>query len=89
MLRIIVVTLIAFVVSFMSSCGSKNAGPNSDRPHATIQMRDGSTMTGVISATSPSEIILNGDDNTTHTLPTAQVKSVEYDEAPSPPEPPV
>jgi hypothetical protein len=85
MRRIIVVTLITFTVSVISSCGNKDAGSNSDRPHATIQMRDGSTMTGVITATSPSELTLSGDDNTTHTLPTAQVKSVEYDEAPPAP----
>src|SRR5256885_6631285 len=51
MRRIILVTLIAFAVSVVSSCANKNAGSNSDRPHATIQMRDGSTMTGVITAT--------------------------------------
>jgi len=88
MQRVILVTLIALVVWFITSCGNKNAGPNPDHPHATIQMRDGSTITGLISATSPSEIILNGDDNTTHTVPTAQVKSVEYDQEPPPPEPP-
>lgn len=81
MRRIIAVMFIAFVLSVISSCGSKEAGPNSDRPHATIRMRDGSALTGVITATSPTEITLTGDDNTTHTLPTLQVKSIDYDEA--------
>jgi hypothetical protein len=77
------ITFVVIALSFFSSCGNKNAGSNSDRPHATIQMRDSSTLTGVITATSPTEITLTGDDNTTHTLPTAQVKSIDYDGAPA------
>jgi len=76
--RIIIVLPLAFVLSVISSCGNKNAGP-----HATIQMRDGSTLTGVITATTPSEITLTGDDNATHTLAATQVKSIDYDEAPA------
>jgi hypothetical protein len=86
--RIILIGLIAFLCSAISSCGNKNA--NSDRPHATIQMRDGSTLSGVITATSPSELSLTGDDNLAHSVPTAQVRSIEYDEpaaAPSSAEP--
>ena len=44
-------------------------------------MRDGTSLTGTVTATSPSEIILAGDDNTTHTVPMTQVKSIEYDDA--------
>jgi hypothetical protein len=44
-------------------------------------MRDGSELTGTVTATSPSEITLAGDDKTTHTIPMAQVKSIEYDDA--------
>jgi hypothetical protein len=43
-------------------------------------MRDGTTLTGTVTATSPSEITLTGDDNTTHTVPMTQVKSIEYDD---------
>src|SRR5260370_5085983 len=45
-------------------------------------MRDGTTLTGKVTATSPAEITLAGDDNATHTVPMTQVKSIEYDEAP-------
>ena len=79
MRKIIVVPLIG-IAFLLSSCG-KNAG--SDRPHASIQMRDGSTLSGFITATSPTEITLTGDDNATHTLSTSQVKSIDYDEAPA------
>src|SRR5260370_464937 len=37
------------------------------------------TLTGTVTATSASEISLTGDDNAKHTVPTAQVKSIEYD----------
>lgn len=81
---VILAPLIAIALSVVSSCGNKNAGPNSDRPHAAIEMRDGSTLTGAITATSPTQITLAGDDNTTHTIPTNQVRSIYYDEAPAP-----
>jgi hypothetical protein len=44
-------------------------------------MRDGTTLTGAVTATSPTEITLAGDDKTTHTVPMTQVKSIEYDDA--------
>lgn len=84
MRRIFLVGFIAIVVSAISSCGSKNTGPNSNRPHATIQMRDGSTLAGVITATSPTEMTLTSDDNVTHTVPTAEVKSIDYDQPAAP-----
>ncbi len=62
---------------FLASCANKPASG----PHATILMRDGTTLTGTITATSPAEITLAGDDKATHTVAMAQVKSIEYDEA--------
>jgi hypothetical protein len=47
-------------------------------------MRDGTTLTGTVTATSSSEVTLAGDDNTTHTIPMAQVKSIEYDDTAAP-----
>jgi hypothetical protein len=69
---------------FLVSCGNKSSGP-----HATVLMRDGSTLTGMVTATSPAEITLAGDDNTTHTVPMAQVKSIEYDDAAATPTAPM
>lgn len=63
---------------FLASCSTMTK--QTPGQHATILMRDGSTLTGTVTATSPSEITLAGDDNTTHTVPMAQVKSIEYDE---------
>ena len=63
---------------FLASCAKQ-----APAQHATVYMRDGSTLTGMVTATSPSEITLAADDKTTHTVPMAQVKSIEYDDAPA------
>jgi len=62
---------------FLSSCAPKQAPGQ----HATIYMRDGSTLTGTVTASSPTEVTLTGDDNAAHTVPMTQVKSIEYDDA--------
>ncbi len=59
----------------LASCATKAPGQ-----HATILMRDGTTLTGTVTATSPTEVTLAGDDNTSHTVPMTQVKSIEYDD---------
>jgi hypothetical protein len=77
--RTILVVLCGGVL-FLSSCGNKEGATASDRPHADVLMRDGTRLTGTVTATSPGEITLAGDDNVTHTVPMKQVKSVEYDD---------
>jgi len=64
---------------FVASCGNQTASGQ----HATILMRDGTTLMGTVTASSGSEITLTGDDNAKHTVPMAQVKSIEYDDAQS------
>ena len=69
---------IALGVAFvLASCGAQM----SSGQHATITMRDGSTQTGTITASSPTEVSLTGDDNVKRTIPMTQVKSIEYDDA--------
>ena len=68
-----------FAIFFLASCAKKEFSGQ----HATILMRDGSTLTGTVTATSPSEVTVAGDDNATHTIQTAQVKSIEYGDAPA------
>ena len=60
----------------LTACSTKQAPGQ----HATILMRDGTTLSGTVTATSPSEVTLAGEDNTTHTVPMTQVKSIEYDD---------
>jgi len=77
--RTILVSATLGALLFLASCTNKTASGQ----HATILMRDGTTLTGKVTATSPAEITLAGDDNAAHTVPMTQVKSIEYDEAPA------
>jgi hypothetical protein len=64
---------------FVAACNSTSSGGGQ---HATVQLRDGSSVTGTLVSTSAEEIKITGDDNVTRTLPMAQVRSVEYGDAP-------
>jgi len=75
--RAIFLTATAGAVMFLASCNNQAT----TGPHATVLMRDGSSLAGMVTATSPSEITLSGDDKVTHTIPMTQVKSIEYDDA--------
>ena len=68
----------------LTSCATNQQTSSADRPHATVLMRDGTKITGAVLSNSSDEIKIAGDDNVTHTIPTAQVKSIEYGEAPAP-----
>src|SRR5215469_11984322 len=85
--RIILAGAALCILLLLASCSAKQGAGQ----RATILMRDGSTLRGTLTATSPSEITLAGDDNTTHQIPMTQVKSIEYDDAQttqsSPPQP--
>jgi hypothetical protein len=70
--------LLVLLFLLLSSCATKET----DRPHATITMRDGSTITGNVVSSSAAEITLAGDDKSSRTIPMNQVKSIEYDDAP-------
>ena len=75
--RGVFVSAIVAALLFLASCSNQTASGQ----HATVLMRDGSTLAGMVTATSPTEITLAGDDKVTHTVPMTQVKSIEYDEA--------
>src|SRR5580704_3844696 len=65
-------------VLFLTSCGSQGTGGQ----RAVIQMRDGTSVSGAVLASSASEIKVAGDDNITRTIPMSQVKSIDYGDAP-------
>jgi len=77
--RIIVVWAAIGALMFAAGCTNK-AGSG---PHATVLMKDGTSLSGTVTASSPAEITLQGDDNATHTVSMAQVRSIEYDDASS------
>jgi hypothetical protein len=64
------------ILLLVASCANKPASG----PHATVLMRDGTTLAGTVTASSPAEISLVGDDNSKHTVPMTQVRSIEYDD---------
>jgi hypothetical protein len=74
------------VAFFLSSCGH-GSGVDTTGPHATVRMRDGSSVSGVVTRSSASEIQLKGDDQVGRTIPMSQVRAVEYDEAAAAPPP--
>jgi hypothetical protein len=79
MRRLILATTALFLLCV--SC-AKNGPPASERPHATVVMRDGTRVTGNVVASSPAEVTIAGDDNVSRTIPMKQVKSIEYDDQP-------
>jgi len=52
-------------------------------PRATVQMRDGSRVSGMVLSSTADELKLAGDDSVTRTIPMTQVRSVVYGEAPA------
>jgi outer membrane lipoprotein SlyB len=64
----------------LAACNSTSSGGGQ---HATVQLRDGSSVTGTLVSSSADEIKITGDDNVTRTLPMSQVRSVEYGDAPA------
>jgi hypothetical protein len=52
-----------------------------EKRQATVVLQDGSQVSGTVVASSASAITLAGEDNITRTIPTSQVKSVQYGEA--------
>jgi len=73
-------SLFFLALALLSSC---NRTPAPGAPHATVSMRDGTNLAGTVTASSPSEITLLGDDQTSHTIAMAQVKSIAYDQPPA------
>jgi hypothetical protein len=74
-LYLIVAALLGALI--LASCAKQAASG----PHATVTLRDGTTIGGNVISSSTSEIQLAGDDKTSHTIPMSQVRSVSYEDA--------
>jgi hypothetical protein len=79
-LLVLVLTLSLGLVS----CAKNDTTPATG-PHATITLRDGSSYTGRVTASTAAQITLVGDDNQVRVINTPNVKSIEYWEAPTTP----
>ncbi len=64
------------LTGLLTSCSNQST---TDGPHATVSMRDGTQIAGIVTASTPFGITLMGDDKVSHTISMAQVKSVSYD----------
>jgi len=72
--------LIGTAIAMLPSCANKSTTAGSG-PHATLQLRDGTTFSGAVSASSPQQITVAGDNNgPTRTFEMKDVKSVDYGE---------
>lgn len=70
--------MVSVALAFLAACTSKDV--TGDTAHATVLMRDGTTMSGSVTASSPGSLTLVGTDNVSHTIDMKQVKSIQYDE---------
>src|ERR1700730_13479827 len=66
---------------FLCSC-NKAAGPAAG-PHATVVLRDGTSVAGTVLSSSATNVEIVGDDKVTRNIATSQVRSVNYDAPPS------
>jgi outer membrane lipoprotein SlyB len=76
------VLLSAICLAFLSSC-SKTDTTAQAGPHATVALRDGTTFSGTVVKTSPTEVTVAGDDKSTRTFDMKDVKSIDYGDAPA------
>jgi len=58
-------------------------GTQTDGPRATVQMRDGSRVTGMVLSSTAAELRITGDDGISRAIPMSAVRSVEYGDAPA------
>jgi hypothetical protein len=65
---------------FVAAC---NSSTPTTGPHATVQMRDGSSVSGMVLTSTADEIKITSDDNVTRTIPMSQVRSIDYGDAPA------
>jgi len=67
-------------VLWLAAC----AKPAGGGQHATVQMRDGTSVSGTVISSSASEVQIAGDDKVTRTIPMDQVRAIEYSDATEP-----
>jgi hypothetical protein len=77
-LRMARVALPVFLTLILLGSCSKSSGGGQ---HATVQLRDGTSVSGKIVSSSASDVQIAGDDNVTRTLPMTQVRSIVYDDS--------
>jgi hypothetical protein len=90
MQRLRIFPVLLLVIS-LAACTQKESSQASSAdatsPHAAISLRDGTTVTGTVTSSTPSEITLTVDNGGTRTILTKDVKAVDYGDASAAPTP--
>src|SRR5579871_3837106 len=74
--------LIPSLVGFALLCSCAKTSTTGGQ-HATVELRDGTSVTGTVLSSSAGEIQISGDDKLTRTIPMTQVRSIQYDDSPA------
>ncbi len=72
------------LVVFLVGCAQKDASeaaPDANAQHATVFLKDGSKVSGTVTASTPAQITLNSDSGGSRTILMKDVKSVQYGDA--------
>jgi hypothetical protein len=72
------VILSLFLLAGCAQKDASEAASDSSAQHATVSMRDGTTVTGTVTSSTPSQITLNMDSGGTRTILMKDVRSVDY-----------
>jgi hypothetical protein len=96
-MRFVIALLALAGVALLTSCSKKESGqapapaagaPAAAQPggaaHASVHLKDGSAIAGRITASSPTDMTVAGDDGIERTIPLTQIQSVEYGQAQAP-----
>jgi hypothetical protein len=78
-MRVLISSVLAMLL--LCSCSKTSGGGQ----HATVELRDGTSVTGTVVSTSASAVQIAGDDKVTRTILMNQVRAIEYDELPAAP----
>jgi outer membrane lipoprotein SlyB len=74
---------VASILVLLFALSACTASTPTTGPHATVQMRDGSSVSGMVLSSTSDEVKITTDDNVTRTIPMAQVRSIDYGDTPS------
>jgi hypothetical protein len=78
---IVSVILLVLVLAGCAQKDASEAASDSNAQHATVTMRDGSVVSGTVTASTPSQITMNMDSGGTRTILMKDVKNVDYGDA--------
>jgi hypothetical protein len=79
MKRLLLLAVTAAAV-LLSSCAKKDAG---EARHATLTLRDGTSVSGSVVTESAAAVKILGDDKITREIPRDQIQQMNYDQAPA------